>query len=243
MNVTRLIVIVASLALAYTAHGQNRPERPGAGQDGAGGRPGGRQADPSRFVERIMRSDTDGDGRLSRDELSEGRFIAVFDQADANGDGFLEPKEITIFVAARGPRGGRPGEGRPGDDAPKAETGPSQKAFEDAMDQAGRALRGLRRTSFKPDTFDRDLKALLDLESSLIEARRHIAAVPMSEAAKAKFGSDRAAYQRSFQLHMVKSLMATLEVEMAMLEGDTTKAKEGVKTMLDSRNESHDIFE
>lgn len=251
MNLIRTLAF-ASVLLTLTAgvHAQNEPERPrsrpGAGQEAPGGRPGGRQADPARVADRMMRADTDKDGRLSREELSGGRFIAVFDQADANGDGFLEAKEVTLFIQNRAPRGGRPGmEGRPGTPAatpPKA-SGPSEQAFVDAMDRAGKALRGLRRTAFDADTFDRDLKALLDLESSLIDARRNIAAVPMSDAAREKFGSDRTAYQRAFQIHMVTSLMETLEIEMAILKGDPEKAKQGVAKLLESRNKSHDLFE
>ena len=254
MNRTRILVVAFALLFPTVhAHAQNEPDRPGdrpgIGQED-GGRRGGRQADPARIVERMMRADTDGDGRLSREELAGGRFIAVFDQADANGDGYLEAKEVTLFIQNRAPRGGRPGmQGRPGGrpDAPAptppSDPGPSEKAFVDAMDRAGKALRGLRRTAFDADTFDRDLKALLDLETSLIDARRNIAAVPMSDAARAKFGSDRIAYQRAFQIHMVTSLMETLEIEIAMLQGDAAKAKAGVVKLLESRNESHDLFE
>lgn len=247
------------LALAASAQAQNQPGgRPGAGpgQDGAGGRPGGRQADPSRIIERLMQMDADGNGTLSREEVGESRFAQAFDQADANGDGSLTTEEITVFMASRGPRGprgdeggaeGRPGRGGPGAQpaGPQAAapTGPSKDAFHDAMERAGRALRGLRRTKFEADTFERDLMALLELEAGLMDARKNASAIPMSDAAKAKFGTDEAAYRKSFQLHMAKSMIATLNCEIALLEGDAAKAKELVNGILENRNESHDLFE
>lgn len=255
MPLPRLAVLaLMGLALATTAHAQNepgRPGRPGAGQEG----PGGRQIDPSRFVDRMMQMDANGDGKLSRDEIGESRFAALFDQADGDGDGLLASEEIMIFMenrngrGQRGPQRGRRTErpdGRPSE-APTQEaekpSGPSKEAFMEAMDRAGRALRGLRRTSFEADTFERDFMALLELESSLMDARRHTSAIAMSQAAREKFGTDQAAYQRSFQLHMAKALMATIQVEMAVLEGDSAKAKELVRGILENRNESHELFE
>lgn len=245
------------LALAATAHAQNQPGRPGGRPGAAPGQdaPGGRQFDPARFVERMMQMDADGDGKLTREEIGEGRFAAAFDTADANGDGSLTTEELTVFMETRGPRGGRGGEGgpegRPGrgpEGAPAGvpagvPAGPSKEAFHDAMERSGRALRGLRRTKFEADTFERDLMALIELESSLMEARRNASAVPMSDAAKAKFGTDEAAYRKSFHLHMAKAMIATLNVELALLEGDAAKAKELVDGILENRNESHDLFE
>ena len=258
MSITRFAsTALLGLALAATAHAQN-PNQDQAGRPGQeGGRPGGRQADPSRIVDRLMQSDADGDGKVSREEMGEGRFAAVFDQADANGDGFLTEEEISLFIQSRsnrsqrGSQGGgarRPGQA-PGGQTPTpggaaaAPSGPSEEAFHDAMERAGRALRGLRRTKFEADTFERDLMALLELEASLMDARKNVKAIPMSPAAKAKFGDDTVAYRRSFQLHMAKAMIATLNCEMAMLEGNAAKAQELVRGILENRNESHDLFE
>ncbi len=256
MTTRLLLTSVLGLALATTAAAQDQPGRPAAGQNAPGGaRPNARQADPSRIVDRLMQADADGDGRLSKDEMGETRFAAVFDQADADGDGFLTAEEVTTFMASRGPRAGRGGEGGPegrpargpqgGPGGPQdaAPAGPSKEAFHEAMERAGRALRGLRRTQFEADTFDRDFTALLELEASLMEARRHVAAVPMSDAAKERFGADQAAYRKSFQLHLAKAMMATLQVEVACLEGESAKAKELVAGILENRNTSHELFE
>ena len=65
----------------------------------------------------------------------------------------------------------------------------------------------------------------------------------MSEAAGAKFGQDRKAYIRSFQAHMAKSLVIAFQLEIAILEGDSTSAGTLTKQLVEERNESHDIFE
>ncbi len=243
------------LALSAAAHAQNEPGQPGrgpgaAGQDGERPR---RQVDPAMAARRFMQMDANGDGKLSKEEAGDGPGARLFPQMDTDGDGFVTTEEITVFFANRPARGGdrgpgmeRPGrgEGPGGPGGPQAApAGPSKEAFHDAMERAGRALRGLRRTSFEADTFERDFGALLELEATIVEARRNASAIEMSDAAKAKFGDDRVAYQRSFQLHMTKALMATLQVEMAVLEGNGAKAKELVNGILENRNESHDLFE
>lgn len=232
MTSMRLLSVTALLLFSLAvAHGQSDSGR-------SGGRRANRQADPDQFVQRIMSSDADEDGKLSREELAGGRFLEVFDQADANGDGQLEPSEIVLYLRTSGDgvKGGTAREAKPADAAP------SEKAFMEEMERSGRALMSLRRTSFKAKTFDRDMKMLLELESSLTAARRHVSAVPMSLAAKAMFGSDQKAYRRAFQRHMVASLIETLQVEMAVLEGDAARAKAGVAALVKSRNESHDLF-
>ena len=62
-------------------------------------------------------------------------------------------------------------------------------------------------------------------------------------AAKEKFGSDEQAYSRSFQLHMARTMVTSFQLEIAILEGDSDKAKELVKAMVIERNSGHDLFE
>ena len=77
----------------------------------AGGNQGGRT---SQMVERIMARDTDGDGKVSKEEAGEqmGRF---FGRMDADSDGFVTKAEIENmaqqFGGRRGGGGGRGGAG------------------------------------------------------------------------------------------------------------------------------------
>ena len=57
---------------------------------GGGGAPRGGAAS---IIARIFESDTDGDGKISRDEAPE-RMAPRFDQMDSNGDGFVDRSEI-----------------------------------------------------------------------------------------------------------------------------------------------------
>ncbi|MAD78260.1 MAG: hypothetical protein CMJ51_02685 [Planctomycetaceae bacterium] len=238
---------------------QDRGSRPGGTASPDGGRPGpggrqsreGRQAGSDQMAARLMRMDKDQDGKLSREELAESRFAAAFDQADANGDGFISVKEITVFMNNRRPGGGqdsgrnsRPGMQRPEDSSEKTKTPVNpKKAFDDGMSKCGKALRGLRRTKFDAGSFDRDMAATMAMQAGLLAARPYIDAVSMSEAAKVKFGGDEVAYRRSFQKHMVMSLIVSFQLEMAILEGDAEQARELVNQILKDRNESHDLFE
>ena len=115
-------------------------------------------------------------------------------------------------------------------------------AFDRGMEDSGRALRGLRRTPFDATSFDRDFSSIIKVQDGLLAARLHVAAVPMSNAAKEKFGDDQTAYLRSFQAHMAKSLITSFQLELAILEGDSARARELTTTLVGDRNGSHDIF-
>lgn len=254
-SLTTVSMMVLPLLCAGVADAQsdpNRPDRPGTSQRQDGDRPrgdrasrSGRQASPSQLTSRLMRMDTDGDGRLSRDEVGETRFAVAFDTADANGDGYLTKEEITLFVQTRRPGGPQGARGDRPDVSPPNEAAAKdpRQAFDEAMSIGGRALRGLRRTKFEADTFERDLDAVLALQTGLFEARRHLAAIPMSAAAREKFGGDEASYRRSFQRHLATSLLAGLQLEIAILDGDATAASEIVQRIVEDRNRSHDLFE
>ena len=79
------------------------PPRGPGGPGGQGGAQGGRS---SQMVERIMARDTDGDGKVSREEAGESRF---FDRMDADSDGFVTKAEIENMAQQFG--GGRRGAG------------------------------------------------------------------------------------------------------------------------------------
>ena len=233
-------VLLSSPALAQN----DGTDRPGRNGDAAGRRGG----DPEMIVNRMMRADTDQDGRISKEEATSGGGNGrLFTQADADGDGFVTRVEVIAFMETR--TGGRSA-GRGGnvprtaqDSTAAAKPVDPREAFNEAMEVSGRALRSIRRAKFDEITLSSDLKAVRTLQSALMTAKQHSAAVPMSDAAKAKFGSDEKAYQAAFQIDMIKALLAMLEVEQAALQGDAAKAKAAVKTIVAVRSDSHDLFE
>ena len=90
--------------------GQGEPGPGGPGQGGFGGPGGGGGApDVNMIVSRSMeRSDTDGDGKLSPDEISnidENRRAGVA-AADTDGDGFVSRAELTASIKKRMAEGG-----------------------------------------------------------------------------------------------------------------------------------------
>ena len=256
-----LSAALSTPALAQNGDRPGRPgqdgnagqQRPGQGQDGnrqQQGR-GNRGGNPEMIADRMMRADADGDGKISKDEASGGNAQRMFNQADADDDGFVTRVEIIAFVESRaGSRGGARGEGmtRPGDTTRPGEAATTKpvdpkEAFHEAMEASGRALRGLRRTKFDAISRETDLAAIRVIQSSLMIAKQHTAAIPMSDAAKEKFGSDSKAYQLAFQIDMINAIMGSLNVERAILTGDAEKAKAAVANIVSIRSTSHDVFE
>lgn len=90
-----------------------------------GGAPGGMgQMDPTQMAGMIMqRLDSDGDGKISKEEMPEGEGRDRFDQTDANKDGFVDAAEMGAAIGRRmkamqagggmGGPGGGPGGGPP----------------------------------------------------------------------------------------------------------------------------------
>lgn len=81
--------------------GQGKSGANGAG-DGSGGGPGAGGFDPSAL---FKSRDTDGDGKISREEAPE-RMAENFDRLDADGDGGITLQEFQKAMANRPPGGG-----------------------------------------------------------------------------------------------------------------------------------------
>ncbi len=69
--------------------------------------PRGRRGGPGRMAEMLKNMDTNGDGKIQRDEMPE-RMRQMFDRMDTNGDGAIDEAEIKA-MQERMQRGRRPG--------------------------------------------------------------------------------------------------------------------------------------
>ena len=116
-------------------------------------------------------------------------------------------------------------------------------AFEEAMESASGAHRSLRRSKFNPDAQADNLKAIQKLEMALLTAKANMDSINMSPNAKTKFGTDKKAYHTAFRTDLIKALMTSLQLEMAILTNDTEKAKELFRKLGEIRNSSHELFE
>ena len=90
----------------------------GPGGFGPGG-PGGssRTSTVEEMVAKLMAYDKNGDGKLTKEELTDTRLHALFDRADANKDGVVTKEELTALLtkeAAALNTGGGPGGFGPG---------------------------------------------------------------------------------------------------------------------------------
>jgi Ca2+-binding EF-hand superfamily protein len=100
--------------------GGPRPDRDRPGRPEAGGRPQGQD-----MVERLMRMDANGDGKVTKEEMPE-RLQRLLERMDANGDGAVD-KEEGQKAAERFGRGDRPRGGRAaGGDRPRQPQQPEE---------------------------------------------------------------------------------------------------------------------
>ncbi len=239
----------------------NALAQPGGSGGRGGGRQGGTPPDPAQFIDRMMQNDTNGDGKLSRDELP-GRFAdRLFENGDANSDGFLDRAELEQAannLAQRRPGSQRPGQqgdrqgrlnrpGNPDARTPRGDTraaaAPAALNFEHGMDQAGRALRQLRRSQFDNASRVNDLRAIQAMQTGLMAAKGRVHEAPVADQAEKRYGDDMVTFRSDLRLSLIQAVMESLALEAAIIEGNAEAAKESLAMLLEVRNESHDAFQ
>ena len=177
-----------------------------------------------------MQADANGDGMLQWDEVPEQNRERIFARADTNNDKVLDKAELEA-MRQRAP--GRQGQGPGGPGGP----GGPEASLQDSMEQANRAMRTLKRSTFESLTRQQDLSAVQSLQSALIGAKGDIKSARMSDAAKAKYKDDAAAYQKDFRKMLIDAAMESLKLELAIDAGDTaaaTKSRDAIVALEDA---------
>jgi len=221
--------LLPSLALALTCTGALVMAQ------SAGNRASGQPPRGGFSPDRLLESDADGDGRLSRDELPQRLADRMFDQADTNKDGYLDKKEIEAFFESRG-AGRRGGQGR-------GAAGGGDADFESQMRTLGRSMRRLSRSGFDSGTRESDLVLVSAIQGALVRAKATLATVKPAEQAMERYGNDKAAYHTSFRLGLLSALGESVTLEKAILNGDADAARASVKTLVKLRDNGHDAFQ
>ena len=145
----------------------------------------------------------------------------------------LERKNTPAFEQGR--RG--LGEGKPTAGAAK------KMDFEDYMKVAGKALHKLRRSPLDATSQKQDLQAIQAVQLGLLNAKARIGTVEMAPQAKEQYGSDEKTYLHDFHMGLTRALMESFAMEMALLEGDTAKAKESLTYLRDIQKKGHNAFQ
>ena len=131
-----LVLSVGGFALSLfvtAAVAQPSDPPPAAPARGGGARQGGGQS----VVDRLLALDKNGDGKLTKDEVTDPRLERLFNRADKDGDGTVTKEELNALAATmqaegpgpggdRGPGGPGGGPGRGGPRGPGGFGGPPQ---------------------------------------------------------------------------------------------------------------------
>ena len=238
-SLTRSLTLALTLSLASLATAQQDgtfpPGGPAGGQDGQ--RLGGNRGDPAQLVERMMQMDANKDGKISKDEMPAQQVERMFDRADTNKDGFLDKAELEAFAKAGQARGQGGQPGGPGG----AQRGGAVN-LEGAMKQINGAYKALKASALDAASKSADLDAVQRMQMGLIGAKAGVATLKMSDAARAKFGEDKAGFEAAFRRKMLDSAKLSIELELAILDGKTAEAKAIVGKIHDAEESGHDVF-
>lgn len=238
--------LVAALSLASAGLAQDGtfppPQGPGQGGPGAPGQggpgQGGMRGDPAQMAERFFAQDANGDGKVTREEATGPFAERVFERADLNKDGAIDRAEMAEFVKSLPARGGQGARG-----GREGGAGGAPVNLEGAMKQVNGAYRALRGSALDANSRKADLEAVQRLQMGLVASKAAAGSVPMSPAAKAKFGEDKAAYEKEFRTQFLRSMLLSIEIEKAILDGDAARAKAALAELHEAEESGHELFQ
>lgn len=185
-----------------------------------------------------MQMDANGDGMLSSEELPP-QFAQVFPIVDLNKDGLLDASEIAALAKTQG---GAQGEGRGGARGGRGAAGGAPQNFEGAMKQANRGFKELKASVFDASTKTKDLEQIQLVQAGLITAKGMASSVRMARQAKAKYGEDVEKYQADMRAQLIRALLIAIDVERAVIAGDSAAAKATVVKLDQAEDTGHDNF-
>jgi hypothetical protein len=111
------------------------------------------------------------------------------------------------------------------------------------MQQLNRSFRRLKSSAFDDASRRSDLDSIQTVQSAMIAAKSGTANMRMSDAAKARFGDDRAKLDAEFRTMMLDSLVIAIDLERAVLAGDGAKAKSLLEKLQSEQKKGHDLFQ
>lgn len=208
---------------------------------------------PGPMADQIFsEGDANGDGMLDHDELK--AFLAKRAAAQPGGrPGGVEPgRKVQPGQPGRlkGPKQGLERKntpafdrGRPGTNAAAPRVGSKEMDFEDYMKVAGRALRKIRKSPLDASSRKKDLAAIEQVQFGLLNAKMRIPTVEMAPQAKERYGDHKDQYLQDFHMALTQTLMESFNMELALLEGNTAKAKESLEYLLQAQKKGHEAFQ
>lgn len=232
-----LVLVAAGLAIAQPGGGRPGGRAPGVpgvpGVPSAPGQPGGGQPgfNPQQLVDRLMEMDANGDGKLARSEVPAQFADRNFDRYDTNGDGFVDRAELEAGAANLGGGGGR-GAGGGGGRMPLGR----------AMESIEGALHALEESAMTAGSRGADLAQVQTMQEGFLAAKFHSATERFPAAVLEQFNGSEAEARADFRANLIEAMVLALELETALMDGDSESARELLGALEELEHASHDRF-
>lgn len=126
--------------------------------------------------------------------------------------------------------------------ATEADSHGGADAIDRYMHDIDKALDRIEKVVGDPAKLDTTLKQIARLQTALVKSKTAAADIPMSTAAKAKYGDDEAAYRRDILMLFVDTLGQAVALEAAVLNGDAAAAKAALEKIDELEDRGHDEF-